>query len=73
MAKTQPVLAVQIDDSRGRHVLALEDPGPFIDVPLPPGTYRVTASQGAARRSYTMVLEAGAPLELHLRLPADAA
>lgn len=70
-AKAQPLLAVQIDDARGCNVLALEDSGSLIDVPLPPGIYQVTASLGAARRSYTMALEAGTPVELHVRLPAD--
>lgn len=71
--KERLLLDVQIDDLQGRRVLAIQGPGSLIDVPLPAGTYRVTANFGTVRRSYTLALEAGAPLELRLRLPTPAA
>ncbi len=64
-------LGLQIFDLQGHRVLALDDAGPLVDVPLPAGTYRVAAHAGSVRRSYTMTLEAGASFDLHLRLVAD--
>lgn len=66
-------LRVRIDDLRGRPVLAIEDSAPLLDLPLPAGTYHVSACLGAVRRSYTLTLAPGGRFELHLRLPAQDA
>ncbi len=60
-------LAVQIDDLQGRSVLTIAAAGPLLDVPLPAGTYHVIANLGDVRCSYTMRLEQGESLDLHLR------
>jgi len=61
-------LGLKIHDLHGLRVLALDDAGPLVDVALPPGTYHVTAQQGAVRRAYTITLEQGASFDLYLRL-----
>ncbi|MEO8119228.1 MAG: hypothetical protein ABI606_07895 [Rhodoferax sp.] len=61
---------MQIDDLRGHRVLDIEAAGPLVDVPLPAGTYHVTAHRGKVRRGYTMTLKQGAFFDLYLRLGA---
>ncbi len=51
---------------------SVDDAGPFVDIPLPAGTYHVTAELGKVRRSYTMTLEPGASFNLRLRFTADS-
>lgn len=64
-------LRLQIVDFRGDQVFAAEAAGLLIEVPLPAGTYHVTATRGMVRRSYTMTLEQGVSFDLYLRLTAD--
>jgi len=64
-------LSLRIDDLRGHPVLAVDDAGPLIDVPLGAGTYHVTVHLGNLRRSYTMTLEKGTTFDLYLRLTRD--
>jgi hypothetical protein len=61
-------LRLQIEDLRGRQVLALEDGGPLVVVALPAGTYHVNAQLGNLRRWYTMTLKEGASLDVYLNL-----
>ena len=60
-----------ITDAHGRQVFSLEDAGPLIVVPLPAGTYHVTAQNNQARRSYTMTLYQGSSVNLHVRFSHD--
>jgi hypothetical protein len=60
---------LSIDDLAGRRLLELDQVAPLLDIPLPPGTYHVTACQGPAMRRYTMTLAGTAAHDLHLRLP----
>ena len=62
----RPLLDLRVDDALGRPVLAVQDPGSLIDLPLPSGTYHVSANLGRVRKSYTLALQAGTPFELHL-------
>ena len=61
-------LSVQIDDLQGNPVLAIAAAGPLVEVPLPGGTYHVTARRGKLLRAYTMTIQQGASFDLHLRL-----
>lgn len=61
-------LELRVHDLQGHRLRAFPDAGPLTDVPLPAGTYRVTAILGNLRRSYTMTLEEGASFDLHLPL-----
>lgn len=61
-------LRLCIEDMQGRRVLAVDDAGALLDVPLPAGTYRVNADSGSVRRSYTMTLESGSSFDLHVHL-----
>ncbi len=61
-------LQVQIEDLQGKTMLSIASAGALTDVPLPVGTYRVTARRGKLRRAYTMRIELGAPFELYLHL-----
>ena len=62
-------LRVQINDLQGQRVFDIEAvAGPLIDVPLPAGTYHVTAHLGKVRRGYTMTLKQGSSFDLYLRL-----
>lgn len=71
--KAPAVPSVQIHDLQGQRVFATDAAGALIDLPLPAGTYHVSASIGKLRRSYTMTLEQGASFDLFLRLPAPPA
>ena len=62
----RPLLDLRVDDALGRPVLSVQDPGSLIDLPLPSGTYHVSANFGRVRKSYTLALQAGTPFELHL-------
>lgn len=64
-------LSVQINDLQGNSVLCINAAGPLVDVPLPAGTYHVTARLGQVRRAYTMTIESGASCDLYLRLSAE--
>ena len=66
-----PALRLQVDDLQGQRLHAIDDAGPLTDVPLPAGTYHITAVRGALRRSYTLTLEPGASVDLYLRLASD--
>jgi hypothetical protein len=63
-------LRLRIDDLQGNQVVAVDDAGPLVDVPLTAGTYRVNVQRGPLRRSYTLTLEQGTSFDLHLRLPS---
>ncbi|MFC5499423.1 hypothetical protein ACFPOE_17895 [Caenimonas terrae] len=65
-------LCLSIEDRQGRTVLVVDDAGPLVDVPLPPGTYQVTARKGRLRRGYTLTLERGSSVDLHLSLESGA-
>ena len=64
-------LKLQVDDLQGQRLGAIDDAGPLTDLPLPAGTYRITAIRGDLRRSYTLTLEPGASFELYLRLAVE--
>jgi hypothetical protein len=67
----RPVTRVEIDDLQGRQFFAAKDTRSLIDVPLPAGTYQVTAQLGPVHRCYTVTLEQGARVDLYLRLASD--
>ena len=56
-----------IDDLQGQRLCAIHDAGPLTELPLPPGTYHVTALQCGSRRGYTMALLAGESFDLYLQ------
>jgi len=60
-------LHLQIDDLRGKQMLASNDVGALVDVSLPAGTYQVTAQFGNTRRGYTLTLTQGTTFDLYLR------
>lgn len=64
-------LTLQINDALGDRVLAVGGAGTLVDVALPAGTYHVTAHLGEVQRGYTMTLQGGASVDLHLRLAPD--
>jgi hypothetical protein len=66
-----PIIRVEVGDLQGRQFFAATDARALIDVPLPPGTYHVTALSGQVHRRYTVRLERGASVELHLRPASD--
>ena len=68
---TQTRLKLQVDDLQGHQLRAVDDGGPLTDWPLPAGTYRITATCGDLKRSYTLTLEPGASFDLYLRLTPD--
>ena len=61
-------LKLQVDDLRGLRVDEIDDAGPLTELPLPPGTYLVTATAGSIRRGYTLTLEPGLSFDLYLHL-----
>jgi hypothetical protein len=67
----RPVTRLEIDDLQGRQFFAAKDARSVIDVPLPAGTYHVTAQLGCVHRCYTVTLEQGAHVDLCLRLASD--
>jgi hypothetical protein len=67
----RPVTRLEIDDLQGRRFFAAKDARSLIDVPLPAGTYHVTARLGSVHRCYTVKLEQGAHVDLYLRLASD--
>lgn len=64
---TSAALQLQVDNLQGLRMSAVADAGSLTDLPLPPGTYHVTALLGVYRRCYTMTLEPGTSFHLHLR------
>lgn len=64
-------IGLEIQDGEGHRVLALDAAGLLVDVALLPGTYRVSAEQGGARRSYTVALAPGSTFDLYLRPAAS--
>ncbi|MEO8652749.1 MAG: hypothetical protein ABI409_01360 [Ramlibacter sp.] len=69
--KDREPIHVVVEDMGGNRVLALDDATPLIDLPLPPGTYQVTARHGNLRRGYTLTLECNTSFDLYLS-PAEA-
>jgi len=65
-------LVLLVHDLKGQRLEAFDDAGELTELVLPAGTYHVTASLGSLRRSYTMTLEPGASVDLHLRLVAQS-
>lgn len=57
---------VRVEDLQGREYFAAEDAHSLIDLPLPAGTYHVTLRLGELQRRYTVALEHGARVDLHL-------
>jgi hypothetical protein len=66
----RPALAtdLRIADLQGRPCFAADNALALITVYLPAGTYHVSARLGAVQRRYTLTLERGATVDLHLRL-----
>jgi hypothetical protein len=64
-------LALRVGDLQGRRLADVHEAGPLTAFDLPAGTFVVTARCGHARRSYTLTLEPGASVELHLRFGPD--
>jgi len=61
-------MGVFIDEVGGKRIATLENAGKVVDVPLAPGTYKITVHRGRMRRSYTLTLEADARFDLYLSL-----
>lgn len=59
---------LRIDDLQGRRCFAADNTHAVIAVRLPAGTYHVSARLGNVQRRYTLTLERGATVDLHLRL-----
>lgn len=70
-----PALRVCVDDLQGQRHVDADGVGALIDLPLPANTYHVTARLGELQRRYTVLLEPGATVDLHLdwRLTKDRA
>ncbi len=66
-------LGLQLYDLQGRRLADIREAGALTAFGLPPGTYVLTAVWGPVRRSYTLALEAGATVELHLHLGGKGA
>jgi hypothetical protein len=64
--KERDPIQVLVEDMGGNRVLSLDDATPLIDLPLPPGTYQVTARHGNLRRGYTLTLERNTSVDLYL-------
>ncbi len=62
---------VRVEDLQGHEYFAADDVRPLIDLPLPSGTYHVTLRQGEQQRRYTVALEHGARVDLHLPRATD--
>lgn len=65
------LVGLRVADLQGRQFFFVEGLLPVIDVPLPAGTYHVTVSLGLQQRRYTVALEQGATVDLHLRGTPD--
>ena len=61
---------LQVDDLQGRRFYSAEHAGSLTAVALPAGTYHVKACWGDVQRRYTVTLEPGATVDLHLRRTA---
>lgn len=64
-------LRLDIRDAQGHLVFTRDDAGPLVDVPLPAGTYHVTAHVDQVKRGYTMTLDQGSSVNLYLGLIPD--
>ena len=64
-------LRLQIEDLRKHCVRVIDDAELLTDIPLPAGTYHITATLGQWKRRYTMTLEPGTTFHLYLRLFAN--
>jgi hypothetical protein len=62
-------LDMEIHDLAGHRVLAITDASHTVVLTLPAGTYHVLALQCRQRRQYTVALQPGSVVDLHLRLP----
>lgn len=62
--------ALQIDDLHGQRFFATDNACALITLPLPAGTYHVTVRAGGLQRRYTVALQDGATVDLHLPPPA---
>jgi hypothetical protein len=60
---------LSIADLQGRAYFAADDARSLIDLPLPAGTYHITARVGSATRRYTVTLQQGRTFDLHLHAP----
>lgn len=63
-----PATDLRIDDLQGRRCFAADNTLTVVAVHLPAGTYHVSARLGSVERRYTLTLEHGATVNLHLRL-----
>lgn len=70
-----PQVRVCVDDLQGQRHVDADGLGGLIELPLPANTYHVTARRGGLQRRYTVLLEPGATVDLHLdwRLTTDRA
>jgi hypothetical protein len=59
-------IQVDVEDLGGNKMLSLDEAAPLIDLPLPPGTYQVTARHGKVRRGYTLTLARNTSFDLYL-------
>ena len=64
-------LRLAITDTAGRQVFTLDNAGPLTDVALPAGRYHVKADFGDVRRSGTVTVKDGKPVNLDLHWPKD--
>ncbi len=71
LRKDREPIQVFVEDMGGNRMLSLDDATSLIDLPLPPGTYQVTARHGNVRRGYTLTLARNTSFDLYLS-PVDA-
>ena len=64
-------LMLQVDDLQGQRLADVHDAGALTRLSLPPGTCNVTATSGDIRRGYTLTLEPGRSVDLHLNQGTD--
>jgi hypothetical protein len=60
-------LRLQINNIRGYPVFATHNAALLTDLPLPAGTYHITARWGCIKRCYTLALAQGTCFDLYLR------
>jgi hypothetical protein len=59
-------LCVRIDDLQGRRFFTSDEVRELIDLALPAGTYHVNVRNGHQQRRYTVTLENGSTVDLHV-------
>lgn len=59
-------LGVRIDDLQGRRFFTSDEVRESIDLALPAGTYHVNVRHGHQQRRYTVTLEHGSTVDLHV-------